>query len=281
MARKESMTPPSDISELAVTLRRIDGGNLSRVLDVPREKLSEAMSLRPTALSGTLVRLAEQTLKLPRLSYSATQLAQRRRLSSGRHLTAYRNYSQALRQRQVMLGGAEAGAWPSAERLDGLLDLMGLYTGITRYTATGISRAMDLRLLLGALQFYMLSEVTRVVVAHLEDPALPKMERSRIEAAFASILEHKEQLLATAEQRRATRKRMNEEIAAQIAASQERSELLDTLHAIAMGVPVDQASLEKAAMAYVAEKRRQGQKATTKPAEAEARAVPRGGKRSG
>jgi hypothetical protein len=34
-------------------------------------------------------------------------------------------------------------------------------------------------------------------------------------------------------------------------------------------------------MAYVAEKRRQGQGATTKPAEAEARAVPRGGKRSG
>lgn len=251
------MNPITDIDELEVVLRRPDAGAPLRGLTLPRGSLRGSLLLKPDSITSALGVLARLAGKLPEVPLTASQKAQRRRQAGPRLATVLRNYAYCLRSAPGLLGEGTKISWPSADRMDMLASLMDRYAGIHRYASQGVARAMDLRLLVGAYEGMLLKQVTEAVVRRIEDKNTSAADRSRLQNAFASVLLRKDQLLGNAEARRAQKGAADQAATAALAEEQKRQLLFDTAHALMMNLPVDQATLEQAALYYAEQVQKQ------------------------
>jgi hypothetical protein len=236
-----------NIEDLAVTLRREAGVEFG-ALELPQGSLKASLLLQPQALSGALGRLGALAARLPEGRLRPGQKALFRKLSGRRFGTVLRNYAHA-----VGVAVAQAGApdtWPSAERITLLADVCDRYTGISRYAAQGINRAMDQRLLLGGFSWFLLQRTTRAVVRRIEDPATPQAERTKLQNAFSGLLQRKDEILRSNEEQRALRRKKGEQAKREREAAERRTLLMDTIHAIKLKLPVDEETLAQAAEIY-------------------------------
>lgn len=245
---------PDNLADLALVLRRPDGGGPLRGVNLPRSELRHNLLLRPTDISSRLLKLSALSTRLPDVVLTPAQKATARKLSGGRYRAALRLYADGVSKIGEHVGAAEAERWPAAARLNLLGTLIDSYGAISRYAKQGMTRGMDQRSLIGAFQYYLLQLVLAAVVRRMEDPNTDEIDRSKLQNAFSGLLLRREQLLVSGDQRRQVMQKKKDQINEQVAESDRMTMVLDAIQAIRMNVPVDQPTLELVARYYEEER---------------------------
>jgi hypothetical protein len=233
---------PTTPEELLLVLRRPEVNGPIRGVPAQQVALRRCMLLKPEAVDGTLAELAQIAAKLPDDNLDPAQRAALRKQLYPEVATVLRNFAQGVRRYPAI------GAPDKPQELERVARLIGLFSCITRNANHGVSRAMDLRLLLGAFQWYLLRTLLLKLTARLEDPACTPGERSRLINAFSKLLLHREKLLLSNEERLALWRTNQQKMQDEIDETERVTFVVDTMNAVRLRLPVSAETLEQAAL---------------------------------
>lgn len=117
-----------------------------------------------------------------------------------------------------------------------------------RYSAgRAVNSVLDLRLMLGALQWYILQKVLTVVVARMEAKDCSVQERELLQRKFSKLLLNKEALLQSAEDTKAQRDKRKQDLQNQVTEVEKKALVDDVMNAIRLKLPIPTEKQELAA----------------------------------
>ena len=232
---------PESATQLVAILRRPDFGGPLRYVSTEPASWKANLSMAPEQLDKTVERVAALALKLPRGALQGQKKAAHRKATYPEQGSVLRGLARAVRL------CPEIGADPQA--LEALARKLARHANLRRKAGKATNSAIDLRLVLGALQWFMLRGVLEKVVQRLEAPDCTRAERELLEDKFSKLLLHKEELLAGAEASRLVGGELRKEVLAQAEEVERRTLVSDVKHAVRLGRPVDPQALETAARA--------------------------------
>lgn len=241
---------PETLAELKALMRRPEFGAPLRFLRPDVGSLRDGVSLRAADLNGLVAQVCALSVLLPRGGVSGVRKARLRKGCSPEIGSLLRGYAQAL-DACPELGGEPAR--PVSELVAELVDRarrLARYQNLQYRSGRWVNQTLDLRLLLGALQWFLLSSVLQTVVARIEDPACPREEAERLRDRFSKLLLHRDRLSSDRAAGREAGKERRQALAQEIAELERRDRVQDVITALRHGRPVDQETLEQAARDY-------------------------------
>jgi hypothetical protein len=211
-------------------------------LSAPASDWHAAFELDPEELEQLLLRLGMINARLPHAeAVAADRAAQRRKV--------YRAQGAVLREYAGTLRSfPDVGYAPEPLLLEA--SRISRFESAHAKASQALNAALDLRLVLGGLQWFLLQQVLAAVVARMEHPDCPRAERERLQSRFSRLLLRREALQQTREQRKAARDKRKKEAAAQLNEVESQILIEDTMEALRQGREVDPTVLERAARAY-------------------------------
>lgn len=231
--------PPNNTRQLKQLARRPGVGPLRFLVEDQQADLKDNVSLLPDDLYHEVGRVAKLTEPLPMGVYTSQRKAQLRRAQQTQPGNSLRLYGIALSHCAQI--SVDPKAFKDVEQRLARLEVVA--TRAERW----VNAALDLRLVLGALQSFVLSRVLQDVVGRLESPTCTPAERERLESKFGKLLLHKDALIADQQKQRELLAERRREMEAQAAEADRQTLLTNVLADIRLGRPVDQATLEAAA----------------------------------
>lgn len=231
-----------DSQQLVSVMRRPEYGGPLRFVETQRPgSVRRALSLKPQDMDWTIGRLGAVIIKLPARGKIGPQRAQQRRMVYVGQGSVLRAYASAV------TACPEVAAQVSGGRLVETARKLARYENLRQKAARSVHGALDLRLLLGGQQFYMLQQVLRRVIARLEAPDCTPKEAEQLQSKFSRLLLHKEALLQEQAQGRKAVTVRQAELEEEIRRMERRTLVNDVKEAIRHNRPVDPESLEAAA----------------------------------
>jgi hypothetical protein len=232
------MEIPKDMNQLVALMRRPEYGEALRFVTARERPWRSSLSLKPEEMDAEVARLSALAVKLPRRRLKGVEKRLRRKEDFQGMGTVLRAFARATAQYPEVKG--------KPERLLELARKLSRYQNIREQTGRAIHGALDLRLVLGALQAHMLRGVLVKVVARLEDPSITRAEEERLRSKFSKLLLHRQALLMTREERAEVLAEKKKEVEAQVAEVEKRTLVADVKEAIRQKRPVDEETLVQA-----------------------------------
>jgi hypothetical protein len=142
-----------------------------------------------------------------------------------------------------------AGATPG--KLDELIERKGLYLGIRALGDRVRNCAMDLRLIYGSYQFYLIEQVMTYLERRLTDPHLTGPERESLLEDFGTALVKLDRALRKGPERKHELALLRDRASAEAQDAQDEADLQEVIHQIHSEKTPERAALLKAAQRYL------------------------------
>lgn len=230
----------TETTKIYALLRRPDVSGSLRFIDTSKNGLRAALSLEPKAMNHLIQNLSTLVVKLPQGMLRVQDKRQLRRIYAPEMGTVLRAYGSALTECQELKIDPEIAHDLSRK--------LARCQNIKERSARLINIALDLRLLLGALQWHLSRSVLQAVVARMEDPSCPRAEVEELRDRFSRLLLQKEFLLRNLEETQHVRKERLTELKEEQAQIEKQTLIADVMDAVRQGRPVDRTTLERAAL---------------------------------